>query len=50
MIKKENIMIASIIPKKVYAMLVKEAEYEDRSVSGMIRKIIKDHYNIRDDE
>lgn len=50
MIKKENVKISTVIPKKVYDMLLNEADYEDRSVSGMIRKIIKDHYNIRDDE
>ncbi|MEY8001636.1 hypothetical protein AB8U03_15810 [Clostridium sp. Mt-5] len=50
MIKKENVMVTTVIPKKVYKMIVKEAEYEDRSVSGMIRKIIKDRYGIKDNE
>mgnify|MGYP000936399200 CR=1 FL=1 len=50
MIKNDNIKISTIIPKKVYDMLLDEAEYEDRSVSGMVRKIIKDHYNIKDEE
>jgi hypothetical protein len=50
MIKKENTMIASVIPKKVYEMLVKEAEYEDRSISNMVCKIIKDHYKVKDEE
>ncbi len=50
MIKKENTTVTAVIPKKVYEMLEKEAEYEDRSISGMVRKIIKDHYGIKDNE
>lgn len=50
MIKKENTMVTSVIPKKIYEMLAKEAEYEDRSISNMICKIIKDHYKIKDKE
>ncbi|NFE93726.1 ribbon-helix-helix domain-containing protein [Clostridium botulinum] len=50
MIKKENRRITSIIPKKVYEKLEKEAEYEDRSISKMVAKIIKDYYKIKDYE
>lgn len=48
MIKKENIKISSIIPRTVYKKLVKEARYEDRSVSNMVCKILKERYKIRD--
>lgn len=50
MIKKENTTVTSVIPKKVYKLLAKEADYEDRSISNMICKIIKDHYKINDNE
>lgn len=50
MIKKENIRIASIIPRKVYKKLVEEAEYEDRSLSNMVCKILKERYNYKDDK
>jgi hypothetical protein len=50
MIRKENTTVTSVIPKKVYELLAKEAEYEDRSISNMVCKIIKDHYRIKDNE
>ncbi|WP_198039473.1 hypothetical protein [Clostridium kluyveri] len=50
MIKKENIRIAAIIPRKVYKKLIKEAEYEDRSLSNMVCKILKERYNYKDDK
>lgn len=50
MIKKDNKRVLSVLPKKVYDKLVKEAEYEERSISKMIAKIIKDHYRIKDDD
>jgi len=49
-IKKENIRIASIIPRVVYKKLVEEAEYEDRSISNMVCKILKERYKIRDSD
>lgn len=49
-IKKENIRIASIIPRKVYKKLMEEAEYEDRSISNMVCKILKERYKIRDSD
>ncbi|MBN1042346.1 UNVERIFIED_ORG: hypothetical protein B2H98_05130 [Clostridium botulinum] len=50
MIKNENTRITSVIPKKVYEKLAKEAEYEDRSISKMVAKILKDHYKIKSDD
>lgn len=48
MIKKENTRVQITIPKKVHKMLQDEAEYEDRSVSNLVLKIIKKHYKIKD--
>ena len=50
MIKKENTMVTSVIPKKVYKLLAEEASYEDRSISNMICKILKERYKIKDRE
>ncbi|WP_373899254.1 ribbon-helix-helix domain-containing protein [Haloimpatiens sp. FM7315] len=50
MIKKENTRINVTISKKIHEMLVKEAEYEDRSVSNLVLQIIKKHYNIKNDD
>ena len=50
MIKKENIKISSIIPRKVYKKLIEEAAYEDRSISNMVCKILKERYKIRDSD
>jgi hypothetical protein len=50
MISKKNTKVTTIIPKKVYAKLVEEAEFEDRSVSSMIAKILKEHYKIKDED
>lgn len=50
MISKKNTKVTTIIPKKVYEKLVEEAAYEDRTVSNMIAKILKDHYKIKDDD
>lgn len=49
-IKKENTRINVVIPKKIHKMLMKEADYEDRSVSNLVLKIIKEHYKIKEDE
>ncbi|MCD3202842.1 ribbon-helix-helix domain-containing protein [Clostridium botulinum] len=44
MIKNDNKKFSVILPKKIYELLIKEAEYEDRSVSNMAAQIIKKHY------
>jgi hypothetical protein len=50
MIKDENKRVITTIPKEIYKKLVKEAEYEDRTISKMVAKIIKEHYKIKDDD
>ncbi|MBN7576041.1 hypothetical protein C1H57_12370 [Clostridium sp. 2-1] len=50
MISKKNTKVTTIIPKKVYEKLIEEAAYEDRTVSNMIAKILKDHYKIKDND
>jgi hypothetical protein len=50
MISNKNTKVTTVIPKEVYKKLIEEASYEDRSVSNMIAKILKDRYNVKDDE
>jgi hypothetical protein len=50
MIKDENTRITITLPKKIHKKLQKEADYEDRSVSNLVLKIIKEHYKIKDDD
>lgn len=50
MISKKNTKVTAIIPKKVHEKLKEEAVYEDRTVSNIIAKILKDHYKIKDDD
>lgn len=49
MIKNDNTRISVTVSKKLYEKLLKEAEYEDRSVSNLVLKIIKEHYKIKDE-
>lgn len=50
MIKKDNIRISVVMPRKVYERLVKEAEYEDRSISSMAAKILKLYLKVTPEE
>ncbi|KYH35813.1 hypothetical protein CLTEP_02060 [Clostridium tepidiprofundi DSM 19306] len=50
MIKEENTRITVTITKEIHKRLIEEAEYEDRSVSNLVLKIIKEHYKIREEE
>lgn len=50
MIKDDNTRITAVISKEVYKKLVKEAKYEDRSISNMVAKILRERYNIKVDE
>lgn len=50
MIKKENTRITVTVPKNIHKMLIEESEYECRSVSNLVLKIIKEHYNIKNDD
>lgn len=48
MIKKDNIRITVVLPKTIHEKLVKLAEYEDRSISNMAAKIIKQYFEEKD--
>jgi len=50
MIKDENTRITVTIPKKIHEKLEREADYEDRSVSNLVLKIIKEYYKIKDED
>lgn len=50
MIKKENKRINVTVPKTIYDKLSEDADYEDRSVSNLVLKIIKKHYKIKNEE
>lgn len=50
-IKNDNIRITITIPKKLYDLIKSDAEYEDRTMSNFIARILKKHYkmNIKDE-
>ena len=50
LIKKYNTRISVVIPKEIHKKLLEEAAYEDRSISNLVLKIIKEHYRIRTDD
>lgn len=50
MIKDENIRISAIISKEVHKKLLDQAGYEDRTVSNLVFKILKEYYKIKDEE
>lgn len=50
MIKDENTRITVIISKEVREKLIYEAECEDRTVSNLVFKILKEHYKMKVDE
>ena len=50
MIKKENTRITVVISKEVQEKLIHQAGYEDRTVSNLVFKILKDHYKIKDQD
>lgn len=50
MIKDDTKRIVSYVSKDVHDKLKKEAKYEDRTISKMIAKIIKEHYKIKDED
>lgn len=50
MIKEENTRISVTVPKELHEKLLEEAEYEDRSVSNLVLKIIKDYYKIKTED
>ncbi|WP_461206945.1 ribbon-helix-helix domain-containing protein [Clostridium sp. DL1XJH146] len=50
MIKDENTRITITIPKKLHRKLKKDAAYEDRSVSNMVSKILKEYYKMNKED
>lgn len=50
MIKDENTRITAVIPKTLHKKLLDEAGYEDRSVSNLVCKILKEHYKMKTDD
>lgn len=47
MIKNENKRFSVTVPKELYEKLSKDAEYEDRSVSNLAARILKQYYNMK---
>jgi len=50
MLKEGNTRLTIVITKEIRDKLIKEAEFEDRSVSNLVSKILKEHYKIKTDE
>lgn len=50
MIKNENTRISAIVSKDVRKKLIEQASYEDRTVSNLVFKILKEYYKIKDEE
>lgn len=50
LIKDENIRITITIPKKLHKKLLKESEYEDRSISNLVCRILKKYYKFKIDD
>lgn len=49
-IKNENTRITVTVPKNLYKMLKEDAEYEDRSISNLALKILKDYYKLKNED
>lgn len=47
MIKDDNIRITITLPKKLHKLIQGDAEYEDRSMSNVIVRILKKHYKFK---
>lgn len=45
MIRDENIKITITIPKKLHNEILQEASYYNRSVSNLVCRILKKHYD-----
>lgn len=50
MIKNENTRISVTLPRELHEKLLNEAEYEGRSVSNLVLKIIKSYYKFNSDD
>ena len=51
LIKENNRKITIVVPKELHEIIKADADYEDRSMSKTILRILKKHYNfeIEDD-
>lgn len=47
LIKEDNIRLTITMPKKLYDIIQEDAEYEDRSMSNIIIRILKKHYKFK---
>lgn len=50
MISEDNRRICSIVSKEVFKKLEKQADFEDRSISNLVFKILKEYYGIKTEE
>jgi predicted CopG family antitoxin len=50
LIKDDNKRICVTLSKEVYKRLLKQANYEDRSLSNMASQIIKKYYGLNTDD
>ena len=49
LIKKDNTRITVTIPKTLHKLLKKDASYEDRSVGNFAARILKQHYDFKEE-
>lgn len=50
MISDDKVRISVVVSKVIMRKLKKQANYEDRSVSNMVNKIIREYYGIKNEE
>ena len=50
MVNEDNIRITITIPKTLHELLKDDADYEDRSISNLASRILKQYYNLSTDE
>lgn len=50
LIKEDNVRIPVTMPRKLYDTIKADSEYEDRSMSNIILRILKKHYKFKMDD
>jgi len=50
MIKSDKVKVTAVISKAIMRKLKKQANYEDRSVSNMVNKILREYYGIKNED
>ncbi len=50
MIKDDKKRISVTVPKELHKKLLEDAEYDGRSISNYVLKILKEYYNIQSEE